>query len=365
MSGSIGASGSSDYSLMTTLVGDGAQIKQKLDQLTQQASDGLVSTTYAGLGSGAAVSLNLGPQITALQTWQNNINTASGNMQVAQTALTQLQSIASSFYSQLPNLNGLSANEVDSVAAQAQQALTEVAGLLDTRDGGIYVFGGQDSSNPPVPGPDQITSSGFYTQINGAVAGLSANGAAATAASTLAIASDNTPGTSPFSAYLSQPAAALQGQTPSIQTGPGQTVSVGILASTNAAVTSTGSSTTGSYTRDLMRALATIGSLSSSQMNDPGFAGLVQDTYTSLGGAISAMAEDAGVLGNTQTTLTATGTTLSDTANALTTQVSSAQNVDMAQTLSNLSLVQTQLQASYQIIATMSGLSLAKFLPAG
>ena len=83
----------------------------------------------------------------------------------------------------------------------------------------------------------------------------------------------------------------------------------------------------------------------------PDFAGLVQDTYTSLGGAISTMAEDAGVLGNTQTTLTATATTLSDTANALTTQVSSAQDVDMAQTLSNLSLVQTQLQASYQVIA--------------
>ena len=35
----------------------------------------------------------------------------------------------------------------------------------------------------------------------------------------------------------------------------------------------------------------------------------------------------------------------------------------MAQTMSNLTLVQTQMQASYQMIAGMSGLSLAKFLP--
>jgi flagellin-like hook-associated protein FlgL len=35
----------------------------------------------------------------------------------------------------------------------------------------------------------------------------------------------------------------------------------------------------------------------------------------------------------------------------------------MAQAMSNLSLVQTQLQASYQVIAAMSGLSLVKFLP--
>ena len=174
MSAGISPAGIGDFSLMNTLVGDSAQVKQRLDQLTIQASDGLVSNTYAGLGGGAAVSLNLAPQIAALQTWQNNISTASGNMQVAQTAMTQLQSIASSFYAQLPNLNGLSATEVDSMAASARQALTEVAGLLDTQDGGVYVFGGQDTGNPPVPDPDQIDSSGFYTQIAAAVAGLSA-----------------------------------------------------------------------------------------------------------------------------------------------------------------------------------------------
>ena len=36
----------------------------------------------------------------------------------------------------------------------------------------------------------------------------------------------------------------------------------------------------------------------------------------------------------------------------------------MASTLSQLSLVQTQMQASYQLIAGLSGLSLVKFLPA-
>jgi len=54
---------------------------------------------------------------------------------------------------------------------------------------------------------------------------------------------------------------------------------------------------------------------------------------------------------------------LSDTQTALTGQLSSAQDVDMTSTLTNLSLTETQLQASYQLIATASGLSLAKFLP--
>ncbi len=358
---SIAAAGPADYGQMASLISDSAAVKQQLDQLTTQISTGLVSDTYAGLGSGAAVSLNLEPQIAALQTWQNNINQAASGMQVTQTAMTQIQQIASNFLAQTSNLEGSDASEVDSVAASARQALVQVAGLLDTQDGNTYVFAGQDSGNPPVPDPDSILSSGFYTQIAAQVGLLGTQGAAATAANTQVIASSNAPGLSPFSAYLSQPAAALQA--PTIQIGQGQTATVGLLASANTAVSSPSSSPTQSYMRDLMLSLATIGSLSSGQTSDSGYTTLVQNTNATLTGAVSAMAEDVGVLGNTQTNLTASQTTMSDTATALTTQVGDVQDVDVAQAMSNLSLVQTQLQGSYQVIAAMSGLSLVKFLP--
>ena len=353
--------GPADYGQMTSLISDGASIKRNLDQLTTQISTGLVSDTYAGLGSGAAVSLNLEPQISALQTWQNNINQAASTMQVTQTAMTQIQQIASNFLSQTSNLEGADASEVDTVAASAQQALVQVAELLDTQDGNTYVFAGQDSGNPPVPDPDSILSSGFYTQISAVVGQLGTQGSAATIANTLSIGGSNTAGTSPFSAYMSQPVSSLQA--PTIEVGQGQTASVGLLASANSTATSNGSATTGSYMRDLMTALATIGSMSSSQTSDSGFTTLVQSTNATLTGAISAMAEDAGVLGNTQASLTTSQTTMADTATALTTQVGDVQSVDVAQAMTNLSLVQTQLQGSYQVIATMSGLSLAKYLP--
>ena len=365
MSGAIGATPYAGYGTMTSLIADARTVRQKLDQLTTQASTGLIGQTYAALGAGAAVSLTLRPQIAALQTWQANIAAATGTMGVTQTAMTQLQAIASSFNAQLNNLNGLNPSEVDTIAASARDALGQVATLLDTTDGNTYVFGGADTANPPVPNPDAILSSGFYSQINAAVGGLGGAGAAATAAATLAVAGSNAPGTSPFSAYMSQPAATLQAQGPVVQTGIGRTQPIGLLASANTAIASTGGSTTGSYTRDLMRALATIGSLSSAQVGDAGFQGLVQDTRTSLGGVITAMAQDAGVLGNRQTALSTASTQMSSTVTALTAQVSPAENVDMAQTLSDLSLVQTQLQSSYQLISGQSGLSLVKFLPLG
>ena len=63
------------------------------------------------------------------------------------------------------------------------------------------------------------------------------------------------------------------------------------------------------------------------------------------------MNTDVGILGNQQASLTALSTTLSETQTVLTAQLSNAQDVDMASTLSNLSLVQTQLQESYQLIS--------------
>jgi flagellar hook-associated protein 3 FlgL len=358
MSGAISGMG---FPSMGQIVADLGQTNQSFNTLTAQASSGLISQTYAGLGATAPVALSLAPQIAGMQTAQNNIDAANGPAQLTQTAMTQIQSIASGLLAQMPNLTSLDAGEVDSIAANARSDLSQVAGLLDSQYGDVYVFAGQDSSNPPVPDPDQIASSGFYTQISSAVGNLSSNGYAATTAATLTISGSDTAGTSPFSSYMSQPLTNLS--LPSVATGNGQSQTIGLMASANTTAVSTGTSTTGSYMRDLMRALATIGSLSSSQANDPNFAPLIADIQTSLNGAISAMSTDVGTLGEQQASLTTLQTTLSDTQTVLTGQLSTAENVDMTATLTNLSLTETQLQASYQLIATAAGLSLAKFLP--
>jgi flagellar hook-associated protein 3 FlgL len=366
MSGGMGIS--APYNVADYLNG-GAPIaaaeatRAQMQTLTEQVASGLISNTYAGLGGGAAVSLSLSPVLAQQQTWQNNINAVSGTMQVTQTVLTQISSIAANFVAQSNDLNNVTPSQIDTVAASARAALTQVASLLDSTDGGNYVFAGTDSANPPVPGPDTILSSGFFTQIQAAVGALGTAGAAATIASTLSTAASNAAGTSPFSTALSQPAAAVNALLPQVQVGDHNFVTSGIAASANASVASTGGSTTGSYMRDILRGLATIGSMSSSQASVAGFTTLVADTQTSLSGAVTALNQDAGVLGNTQSQLTQTQTLLSQTSTALQGQVSSAQDVDMAQTISAITQVQTHLQASYQLIANMQSMTLTKYLP--
>jgi flagellar hook-associated protein 3 FlgL len=357
MSGAISGAG---FPVLGRLIDGMTRVKQNFDTLTQQASSGMISDTYAGLGGTAPVALALGPRIDNLRAAQNNIAAASGPAQVIQLAMTQIGSIAANLAAEMPTLGGLNPTEIDVIAANARSALAQMGDLLNSQYNGAYVFAGQDSANPPVPNPDQIATSNFFKQISAAVGGLAGNGAAATIATTLTIGGSNAAGTSPFSAYLSQPTTALS--PPSVATGDGRSQTIGLLASGNTSSVSLGGSTTGSYMRDLMRALATVGSMSSGQANNPNFALLVSDTQTSVKGAITAMATDVGILGEQQSNLTNLSVTLGDTATVLSTQLSTAQEVDMASTLSNLSFMQTQLQESYQLIAAENGLSLAKYL---
>lgn len=348
--------------LLGTLVQGSASVRQRLNTLTIEAGDGKISESFAGLAAGGATSLSVAPAVAHNQAWQNNIDAASGRMAVTQIALSQISQIASDFYAKTDTLNGLNSSTVDSVAASARDALRQVATLLNSRDGEVYVFAGQDSANPPVPNADQIGTSGFVTGIDTAVGNLGTTGATATMAATLGVASSNEGGTSPFSIALSQPAAVLSAAPPLIQVGDGARMAVGIPASSNADVVSGGTSTTGSYMRDVMRALAMLGALGSAQTGTSGFSAVVADTRTSLGGAITALNQDAGVLGDRKILLDATKTGLVAANIALQGQVSGAEDVDMAVTLSALARTQTQLQASYQLIAGLQSLSLTKFL---
>jgi flagellar hook-associated protein 3 FlgL len=114
MNNTIGSAGTG-YGTLGTLIANSTTVRQQLNTLTEQVSTGLVAQTYAGLPAGGAnVSLNLNPQLKALQTNQDNINQATGRMQVTQTAMTQLQQIAATFSAAIPNLNGLSPTEIES-----------------------------------------------------------------------------------------------------------------------------------------------------------------------------------------------------------------------------------------------------------
>ncbi len=172
------------------LVQNATQVKQHLDQLTEQSSTGLVSQTYGGLGDTAAVSLNLRPQLTAITTYQQNINAANTTLSSTTNVLNELGQIASTFQSNLNSADVQSTTGVLSLASQAKSALAQVQSLLNTQLGGIYLLAGNDSANPPAP----AASFNSYVQaIETAASGLGSSTGAATAAATLAAPTPQSP----------------------------------------------------------------------------------------------------------------------------------------------------------------------------
>ena len=347
-----------DFGTLNQILSSTYQVKANISQLSEETASGYLASNYGGLGANAAPALNLTVEIAGNTALQTNTQNASTIQQAAQAALGQIESIASNFAAQATTME-TTEGAVGTVAASAQSALQQVAGLLNTQVGGVYVFAGQDSNTPPIPDPGSMTQSAFYTAIATAVSNLGTNGAAATTAANLAAASPG--GTSPFSASLE--AAGAQSE---VDLGGGERVVLAPLATTNSDASSTGVGTTstGSYTRDILMSLAQLGSLTQAQASDPNFLPFVQNTVATLQGSVSAINTDIGALGNRQQMVTNAGSELSATNTVLQTQLGNLQDADLSQVAAQVSQAQTQLQASYQLLANLGTLSLAKFLPA-
>lgn len=364
MSGTIGSS----YGRLDRLLSGLGSLQSQYSTLQQQTTTGKVADAYAGLGAAAGQAISLQTATSRSETYTQTIATLQAKAAVQQTTLTQINSVASALAASALTLSGSNApGLVATVANQAKQALAQVVSLLNTKNGDSYVFAGADTSNPPVPAPDQVLTSGLYTQIGAQVASLAAAGAPTAStviANTVNIAKALTAGTTIFSGYLTGPGATAIAGT--VEIADGQRVSLDVSANRNAGVTSDPSiNGTGSAINDILRSLSVIANSSDTVAASTGFAALIKDASATLTSAGSTLTAQAGVIGLTQNALTAATASHASLKTVLTTQLSGLTDVDMASTISRLQAVGSQLQASYNVLSISRNLNLASYLQGG
>jgi len=339
-----------------------AALRAKLDVLTRQVSDGRKGPGYGDIAPEARRAVDLRADIARREAWQGTISRALARTEVTQEALSRLSDIATQFYTEAIRMDGTSGARISAVAAQARAAMEEVANLLNERHAGEYIFGGTDSANPPVPDPAGIATGGMASDIAAAVASLGGGNAAGVVAATLAAAQSDATGTTPFSAFLSDPAQGLAEPRRAVPAAEGERVDHGVLANRNAAATSEGE-TTGSWARDILRGLAGFAALDPAQAQlGADFTDFVASLREGMRSAIDALGEERGALGAVEQRLETTARRHSEVNVALTAQVAAIEEVDMAETISRLTATQTQLEASYRAISVTSGLTLTRFL---
>lgn len=363
MSGSIG---SSTYSALDRMLAASTSLQKQTAQLQQQTTTGKVSQSYGGLASASAQILNLTAASSQATAYTQAITNAQGKASVMQNALTQMGTMVSNMAAAALGATVSTPNgTITSVAQQAKNALAQLGSLLNTNFSGDYVFAGADTSHPPIPSPETITTSGMYTQIGAQVAGLASTpttpAIATIIANTVDIASSTAAGTTIFSSYLAGAGATAPPVTVAIANS--EHVTLDLKANSNSgAVSDPAINGTGSAINDIMRSLSVLANSTESMSGNPDFATLMKNAATTLTSAGSTLAQEAGHIGLAQNAMTVATASHASMQAVLSSQLTGLTDVNMASAISQLQQVTSQLQASYKILGMASSLNLASYL---
>ena len=118
-------------------------LRAQLDDLQRQLSTGQKTTTYAGVSSQAQLIVGLNSQLGAVGSYQDSNNTVNARLSIAQTTLSQFDSVTQTVQSSAMMSNytaGPNGQTVDQNFAGNQ--LDELLNLLNTQADGRYLFSG-------------------------------------------------------------------------------------------------------------------------------------------------------------------------------------------------------------------------------
>jgi flagellar hook-associated protein 3 FlgL len=137
-------------SLITDTLRDVSASQTKLSALQNQISSGYKSQNFAGLDGSVEQFTQIDSQLSRAKQFNTNNQLNISKLQTADQALSKVTDIADKIKNIIVGAN--SATIATSNASQAiNDLLKSFASELNVSFNGSYIFGGTDTSNPPVP----------------------------------------------------------------------------------------------------------------------------------------------------------------------------------------------------------------------
>lgn len=134
----------------SALIAAGLRTQAKMADQQTQESTGLKSTTYGGLGGDAASLLRLSSQSARLTADNTAANVAANYVQSAYSTVGDIGDLATTIKSQLAaQISGANLDS-SSLATYAQGWLDDLQTQLNSQVGGVYLFGGEAVDQAPV-----------------------------------------------------------------------------------------------------------------------------------------------------------------------------------------------------------------------
>jgi flagellar hook-associated protein 3 FlgL len=134
-----------------------SDMRNKLDDLQRQLGSGQKTTSYAGLGLDAGLTVGLRTQLSAVAGYQSTITQVGVRLDLMQTALSQFSAVSqksksSIMQSQYKLAGGTQTQDQKNTV----NMLDSLVGTLNTAADGRYLFSGRTVDQEPVASTDQI-----------------------------------------------------------------------------------------------------------------------------------------------------------------------------------------------------------------
>jgi flagellar hook-associated protein 3 FlgL len=330
----------------------------QLNTLTAEASSGLKVNPAGSMGNDAALLYTLQMAADQQNTLQTTATNAGNQLDAAQTALTSInsavQTIASAAASAVPAT-------YQTVASQATSTMSQILDMLNTQYDGNALFAGDATSGLPMQSVN--APGGPAAAVNAVLsAAVTANGGQPltsadvqnllTGPNGLSSIFNNTnsnPALNYNSAFYTAPD---DGKPTQVLIGQNQTLSYNVKGNQPA------------FT-DMMQGLSMLTLLGapSTQLDNTAKAAIQTQAASLIGQAQNELISQQGQLGAVQSQLQQVATAQQTAASNTNQQIATLENADQTAVASQLSTLQTQLQASYQVTADLSQLTLSHYLP--
>jgi flagellin-like hook-associated protein FlgL len=138
--------------------------ENQLQDLTRQLSTGQKVTTYSGISSQAQLLVGLNSQLSAINNFQDTNNTINARLSIAQSALTQFDSVTQTVQQEAAESNytpGPNGQTTEQTSAGTE--LTQMLDLLNTQADNGYIFSGAGTNQQSVASANLILN-GTATQ---------------------------------------------------------------------------------------------------------------------------------------------------------------------------------------------------------
>lgn len=332
------------------------QAQNALSKAQVELSSGKLADIGLGLGSATGTYVSLGVQSGRLQAVKSSNATTAATLTAVTTSLDAMRATASQFLDQLTG-TGSSASTSDILADVAGSNLAALTASLNTSVGGNAIFGGLNTAEPPLT---------TYTATSPAKAAVDGSFASSFPGSTPGSASAASISGDAMQSYLDGAFASLfsesnfEGTWSSATPGSPLPVTTAQISPTETIPTSVNANA--QPFRQLAQAYAMVKEFGHANLSSDAGQAVIASATKLVSAAMAGLTDAEAGIGLSQSAVSAADDRMSAQIDYLSTRAANLVGVDPAGLATEISGLQTQIQASYEITSQLQQLSLVNFL---